>query len=301
MTNRRNTPHPADEELFLPLAANAAIHLPKKPVLHRNADFEEENVQQLLQMQQEHFWYLGRHRFILHALRRLAGQRKDLHAIDLGGGCGGWLAYLHERLPDGFSELALADSSLEALHLAGPVVGEFATRYHVNLYDLGWKNRWDVVFLLDVLEHLSDDSRVLQQIYEAMRPGGLLFVTTPALPIFHSYNDDLVHHLRRYTRADFARLALQSSLRLLRSRYFMFLLSPLVMARRWRAPRIGNMSQDEIRILLDRTHAVPSAIPNKILSTIFAAETPLGWHVPFPWGTSILGVFEKAIQPENHR
>jgi hypothetical protein len=33
---------------------------------------------------------------------------------------------------------------------------------------------------------------------------------------------------------------------------------------------------------------------NAILETIFSLETPLGWHVPFPWGSSILGVFEKA-------
>lgn len=269
------------------------IHLPKKPVLHRQSEFEEENLRQLLRMQQDHFWYIGRHRFILHALRQQLRGRRELSAIDLGGGCGGWLAYLREREPERFSEIALADSSLHALELAGPVVGQFAERYQVDLYDLGWKDRWDVVFLLDVLEHLSEDARALQQIYAALRPGGLLFVTTPALPIFHSYNDDLVHHLRRYSRSDFAELASRSSLRLVRSRYFMFLLSPFVFARRWRSPDVESMTRGEIRILLERTHDVPPALPNRILTAIFSMETPLGWHLPFPWGTSILGVFEK--------
>lgn len=269
------------------------IHLPEKPVLHRQSEFEEENFDQLLRMQRDHFWYIGRHRFILHALRRQIRGRKALSAIDLGGGCGGWLAYLRDREPNLFSELALADSSLHALGLAGPVVGQFAERYRVDLYDLGWKNRWDVVFLLDVLEHLSEDARALQQIYEAMRPGGLLFVTTPALPVFHSYNDDLAHHLRRYSRADFADLASGSSFRLVRSRYFMFLLSPLVFARRWGAPDVKNMSREEIRVLLERTHDVPPAPANRILTAIFSMETPLGWYLPFPWGTSLLGVFEK--------
>ena len=284
---------PADETLFLPREPGA-IHLPRKAVLHRDAEFEEENLEQLLRMQRDHFWYRGRHRFILRALRGLIGQRKELRAIDLGGGCGGWVAYLHDHQPDAFRELALADSSLKALNLAGPVVGEFAERYCVDLYDLGWKNRWDVIFLLDVLEHLADDARVLQQVHDALRPGGVLIVTTPALPRFRSYNDDLVHHLRRYTRSDFAQLARESSLRLLRSRYFMFFLSPLVLASRWRSPDIAKMTHDEIRVLLQRTHVVPSALPNQILTAIFSLETPLGWHVPFPWGTSVLGVFEKT-------
>jgi len=270
------------------------IHLPAKPVLHRQSEFEEQNLEQLLRMQRDHFWYRGRHRCILHALRQQTRGPRELSAIDLGGGCGGWVAYLREREPERFSELALADSSLHALELAGPVVGSFAERYQVDLYDLDWKNRWDVVFLLDVLEHLPDDVRVLQQIHDAMRPGGLLFVTTPALPVFHSYNDDLVHHLRRYSRSDFAELAAKSSLRLVRSRYFMFLLSPLVFARRWGAPDVESMTREEIQVLLERTHHVPPALPNRILAAIFSMETPLGWHVPFPWGTSVLGVFEKG-------
>jgi len=282
----------ADEALFFP-PAPGGIHLPRTPVAHRNAEFEEENFTQLLRMQRDHFWYVGRHRFILHALRRSIRGKEGLRAIDLGGGCGGWLAYLHRGQSGVFIELALADSSLEALNRAAPVVGDFAARYHIDLYGLGWKNRWDVVFLLDVLEHLEDDGGVLRQIHAAMRPGGLLFVTTPALEIFRSYNDDLVHHLRRYTRSHFARLASSSSLKLLRSRYFMFFLSPLLLARRWKPAAVAAMTRDEIRNLLARTHSVPPALLNRPLSAIFSLETPLGWYVPFPWGSSILGVFEK--------
>lgn len=268
------------------------IHRPAKPVVHRAEEYEEAHFDQLLRMQQEHFWYRGRHRFLLHALDSEV-REQGLSAIDLGGGCGGWLAYLHEHRGARFGELALADSSLEALTLAGPVVGHFAERHQTDLYDLGWHERWDVIFLLDVLEHLNDDAAVLRQIEAALRPGGLLFVTTPALPFFHSYNDELVHHLRRYRRADFERLAAETSLVLRRSRYFMFFLSPLVLARRWFAPDVKTMSAEQIRALLARTHAVPPAALNQALRFIFSLETPLGWRLPFPWGTSILAVFEK--------
>jgi SAM-dependent methyltransferase len=283
----------ADDALFVQ-PASGAVHLPRKPVVHCHAEYEEEQLPALLRMQRDHFWYVGRHRFILHALRSAIRGRQGLRAIDLGGGCGGWLGYLHHRCAGTFDELALGDSSLEALDQAGPVVGRFASRYCVDLYDLGWRDRWDVVFLLDVLEHLQDDAEVLRQVHAAMRPGGLLFVSTPALNAFRSYNDTLVHHLRRYTRADFELLASKSSLHLVRSRYFMFFLSPLLFARRWRAPVIETMSREEIREILARTHAVPSRFLNGPLTAVFSMETPLGWHVAFPWGSSVLGVFEKT-------
>jgi SAM-dependent methyltransferase len=289
----------ADLELFH-RGEPGEIRLSKRPVLHRNSDYDADQFPALLRMQETHFWYRGRHRFLFSALREhFRRQKRDhakLRAIDLGGGCGAWLAYLHRRAPNFFDELALADSSLDALNLAKSVVGEFADRYQSDLYDLGWKNRWDVVFLLDVLEHLHDDAEALRQIHGALRPGGVLFVTVPALSVFHSYNDDLVHHLRRYSRADFAELASGALLQLRRSRYFMFFLSPLLLVRRWRSPAAKTMSPQEIRTRLARTHAVPPALPNQILRAIFSLETPLGWHVPFPWGTSILGVFEKTAR-----
>jgi hypothetical protein len=90
MKNRQAEPPEADDELFLP-PAPGGIHLPKNPVRHRNSEYEEDNFTQLLRMQQDHFWYSGRHRFIAHALReqtrRRKGERNGLRAIDLGGGC----------------------------------------------------------------------------------------------------------------------------------------------------------------------------------------------------------------------
>ena len=108
------------------------------------------------------------------------------------------------HLPDRFTELAVSDSSLRALEMAGSVVGEDIVRYQTDLLRLGWRDRWDAAFLLDVLEHIPADAEVLLQIRQALKPGGLLFVTTPALKCFWSYNDEIAHHVRRYAKRDFS-------------------------------------------------------------------------------------------------
>jgi hypothetical protein len=196
-------------------------------------------------------------------------------------------------VPNKFSELALSDSSLRALELAGSVVGEDVVRYQTDLLRLGWRDRWNAAFLLDVLEHIPADTEVLLQIRQALKPGGLCFVTTPALKCFWSYNDEIAHHVRRYTKDDFSRLAEAAGMRLLRASYFMFFLSPLLWLSRLKRPDLSNMDENETFALLERTHRVPMPPLNALMKLIFDLETPLGLWLPFPWGTSILGLFQK--------
>jgi SAM-dependent methyltransferase len=273
------------------------IHVPNRPASHRDDEYEEAGFDILKDMQSRHFWYQGRHRFLLRALdaemRHVPQGFGSLNVIDLGGGCGGWISYLRTHGKYDFGELALADSSLRALEFAGNAIRGSVNRYQIDLLNLEWENRWDVVFLLDVLEHLPPDTEALKQIGRALRPGGILFVTTPALKFFWSYNDDLAHHVRRYSRRDFIRLAAESGLLLKSSRYFMFFLSPILWLSRLAHPNVKQIDPAASQLLLKKTHRVPAAPLNALLKLIFALETPLGLKVPFPWGTSILGVFQK--------
>jgi len=261
----------------------------------RSEEFDAAALEKMLEMQGEHFWYRGRHKFILHALRReieRSGKPTGLRAIDMGGGCGGWVQYLNAHWGSSFEELALADSSMHALTLAGPVVGSFASRYQIDLLDLEWHEEWDVVFLLDVLEHISDHAEALRQVRKSLRPGGLVFVATPALDFFWTPNDDLSGHQRRYSRQDFRDLATLTGLELLRADYFMFFLSPaLLLHRLWFRPR--NSSPAELADHMERSHQTPPAPINEALAKIFSLEAWLAGRVRFPWGTSILAVFRR--------
>ena len=211
----------------------------------------------------------------------------------LAAGCGGWIKYLLGQPGTQFAELALGDSSSQALELAGPVVGPTVKRYQIDLLNLHWEERWDVAFLLDVLEHIPDDLEALRQAYRALRPGGLLFVACPALRVFWSYNDVLAQHCRRYSRADYRHLAEKTGFELRRSRYFQFLLSPLYWLSRARGPDPASLTPEEVREISESTHRIPRRPINALLRLLFSAETPIGWRLPFPWGTSILGVFRR--------
>jgi SAM-dependent methyltransferase len=203
------------------------------------------------------------------------------------------VSYLAERRADHFHTLALADSSDTALALAKNALPASAQRYQIDLMNLGWENHWDCAFLLDVIEHIPDDAEAVRQAAKALKPGGYLFITTPALKHFWSYNDELAHHLRRYNLDNYRDLARQTGLEFCDARYFMFLLSPLYLLSRIRLG-IAKMSDDDKKALVKKQHAVPSTPVNAGLTAVFCAETSLGRFMRFPWGTSILAVLRKT-------
>ena len=247
-------------------------------------------------MQQRHFWYRGRHRFLWDAVRRWANMCPGGlgRVVDLGGGCGGWLDYLMRQNANQVTEAALADSSLDALRFAKDVLPSGVARFQIDLLELHWTDHLETVFLLDVLEHMPEDERALRQIHHALSPRGLLFVACPALQMFWTWNDDAVRHVRRYCKADFRRLAEACGLKLLAAGYFQFFLSPLLPVSRWvTSAQKRNADATKQAQWVAAMHRVPSPAINEPLAALFSLETPLGHCIPFPWGTSILAVFKK--------
>lgn len=291
------------------------IHRPTELVTHRDEHYDPATFRLLMNMQEKHFWYRGRHRFLLHAFKRLAcvspGKRRTI--VDLGGGCGGWIKYLSYRFPsfrnnerrplnqagqDGADtqapeEVALADSSEHALRMAQEVVPTATILYHVDLRHLPWKNKWSDAFLLDVLEHIPDHREVLSEIRETLRPGGLLFITVPALQQFWSWNDDAVQHIRRYSVLEMRQLGADCGFEVVECRYFMFFLSPLLIASRWLSGKSKDQTDAQLKERLAKSHRIPGTLVNGLLTSVFAMETPLGHWMRFPWGTSLLCVLRR--------
>ena len=269
------------------------IYRTNPPAVHRDEEYSQEGFKILYEMQSDHFWYRGRHKFLLAAFKKYFPESNiPASIIDLGGGVGGWLNYLaqhHSKI----DHLALADSSSVALSLAQKTLDSSVNLYQVDLMDLQMHEEWDAAFLLDVIEHIPNDLRILEQARHALKPGGILFITAPAFRSFWSYQDDLAKHLRRYQRVDLERLAKTSVFTLLDSRYFMFFLSPLYLLSRlvFNAEKLTKEQKDN---LTHRQHRVPASFLNRVLYGVFAAESKIGHRIHFPWGTSILGVFKKT-------
>src|SRR5262245_18058350 len=89
----------------------------RQALVHREAEYDSRGFAVLARMQSQHFWYLGRRRFIAQLLRNHipVANRSGRRLIDLGAGCGGFIEYLAGRGLFPGSEFAVGDSSLAAL------------------------------------------------------------------------------------------------------------------------------------------------------------------------------------------
>ena len=59
---------------------------------------------------------------------------------------------------------------------------------------------FDTIVMLDILEHIKNDVKVLRQLSCSLRPGGKLVIKVPALTCLYSPMDKAIGHYRRYTK-----------------------------------------------------------------------------------------------------
>ena len=85
----------------------------------------------------------------------------------------------------------------------------------------------DLVLMMDVLEHVADDTALLAEYAQKVQPGTRFLLTIPAHMWMWSGHDVFLEHYRRYTIGEVDRLVARAGLTLLRSSYYFGLTLPL--------------------------------------------------------------------------
>jgi SAM-dependent methyltransferase len=143
---------------------------------------------------------------------------------------------------------------------------------------------YDLIALLDVLEHVPDDKGSLAAIRGQLKPGGALLLTVPANRWMWSAHDVAHHHHRRYRKSEIEKLALDAGFRIELLSPFNSLLFPPIAAVRLLGKVTGKDDSDD---------AMPGALVNRTLDTIFGLERSLIGRVPMPFGVSLVAVLRR--------
>lgn len=227
----------------------------------------------------DHWWFVARRTIISTLIDKHVQFGADPEILEAGCGTGGNLAMLsaYGRL-DAFEY----DADAQALAVARGC-GEIG---HGALPDdIGFGDKvYDLVALLDVLEHIDDDVGSLAALGERLKPGGSLLLTVPAVPWLWSNHDVLHHHKRRYTRESLENVVAQSGLKNKAAGYFNSLLFPLALAQ-----RVGHQISGSNAPL----DARPSMPINAVLRTVFAMERHLLDRIQLPIGLSLYAVITR--------
>lgn len=236
-------------------------------------DFSLERFKALQRMHREHFWFAGRRALIAEALRDANSRRCGI-AVDLGCGPGAhldmWKCYARKVVGvDQFAEYV--DSVALQSNIALVAADVLALPFDDQSVDL--------VFALDVIEHVPDEA-ALAEVMRVLKPDGVLIVTVPAFQWLWSVRDEEAGHRRRYTISEISDLIESAGLSVQTARYYQFFLFPIVVLSRL----LGRSS----RKMRDREEA-PPRLMNKIFRSINLFEVRLGsFGLSMPIGSSVL-------------
>lgn len=242
--------------------------------------------EQFLALEREHWWFRGRRAVYLELLRGALAERRPRRVLDVGAGVGGFLpelAALGQRVH--FTECDRA--ALGAASARGVAHGVRA-----SAEALPFRNEsYDLVCLFDVIEHVVDDARALEEVARVLRPGGLAVLSVPAHPWLFSRNDRVAGHERRYTRAGLRSLISGAELQLVRCTYtnaLLFpLIAPVVLGSKLLEPLVPDSEHTNLSVRL------PRAL-DELCFRAFRAELQVSRRWDLPLGHSLLAIARRV-------
>ena len=238
----------------------------------------------------KHWWFAGRTRSLLNMIDRVVEPDGQKRVLDIGCGAGNMFHHLSR-----YGSVVGVDNNPKPLAVArerGHDVREGLAE------DLPFEEEsFDLVSLLDTVEHCDDDMAVLRECYRVCAPGGYLVITVPAFMWLWSHNDVLNDHKRRYSGKELGEKLARIGFKVDRMTYNNFFVFPLaaamILLRReaGQEPELGSPHFDDESYQVEMEPAPP--LLNTILSGVTWTESQVLRWLNLPVGTSIICIAEK--------
>jgi SAM-dependent methyltransferase len=234
------------------------------------------------QLEDEHWWFVARRRIIQNLLETFSLPKKS-EILEIGCGTGGNIALLQNYGNVICVEVDKIAAELARSRNLAPVLEGKLPK------DLPELNRsFDLIVLLDVLEHVEEDEASLRVLASMVDPKGKIVITVPAFNFLWSQHDSENQHYRRYHHSDLVKMARSCGLNIEYISYFNFwLFPPVAFVRLLRKIFPYNESWRDMRM--------PSLWLNSVLNWIFSTERHLLGKVRVPFGISLLAVLSSSV------
>ncbi|WP_326523291.1 class I SAM-dependent methyltransferase [Sphingomonas sp.] len=226
-----------------------------------------------------HWWYRARRDILADYVARYAGLPKDARVLEIGCGTGHNLPMLAS-----FGEVDAIEIDEAAREIASQRLGKPVGSAPLPELEGVPKGSYDMIAVLDVIEHIDDDVAALKAMAEALKPGGRILIAVPAHGWMWSAHDVVNHHKRRYSKSMLDAAIRQAGLTHNGLRWFNSLLFPAAVAARFAGRLTGKDDSDD---------SPPAKPINALFERIFRIERHLVGRVPMTPGLSIITLASK--------
>jgi SAM-dependent methyltransferase len=238
------------------------------------------------ELEDRHWWFVGRHRILLSVLEQRLGARRGLRLLDFGCGTGTTAGHLAR-----FGAVEAVDADPDAIAFCRR--RGLANVQLLNGHTLPFADgEFDVVTTFDVLEHIEDDLSALTGLRRVLKPGGTLLCAVPAFPSLWGAQDAISHHYRRYVRPALVARLEDAGFDVLRASYFNTILFPAIAGIRIARRILPGPGATANGKPLQSDFELGPAWLNGALARVFASEAKLLATRDLPWGVSLLALCE---------
>ncbi len=225
-----------------------------------------------------HWWWRAREEAVLRVLRAQFQSSPTSRILDIG--CGDGLL---------FNQLAsLGD--VHGVEVCSDLVSAdnpWRSRIYVGPFDEQYQpaRKFDLILMLDVLEHFADPIAALQHAGRLLRPNGLLLIHVPAFRTLWTSHDDFNHHYTRYSKGSLTQSLHEADFGVSHLQYTFYWTCPVKLAIR---------AKERIMTVAPKPAAVPAAWINNACYHLCRLEQRLFRHRSPGFGSSILALARHA-------
>ena len=238
---------------------------------------EEEFEDKYHEVEENHWWFVGRRDMIINILKK-----EDKKSAILDIGCSGGKLILDIQ-KSGFNDITGIDISRKAV--------EICKKKGINncyLMDASFpkfKKKFDIIIASDVLEHIEKDAATLECWKNLLNDNGKIICFVPAFNFLWSNHDVLNKHFRRYTLAELVNLFHERGFLIEKASYWNFILFfPTFIIRRL-FPN-SKLSKNQLK--------GGSNFINKLIKNILYFENKILSSLKLPIGVSAFVITKKV-------
>jgi len=241
---------------------------------------EHEAYIEMAAAEHNHWWFSGRRQVLNSVIRRLS-LKPGAKILELGSGTGGNLAMLAQygqvtavEMNDAAREIALNRGDV-------PDIRAGHLPHNLPLAD----QKFDLICLFDVLEHVEEDRETLSVIAGHLAPGAAAIITVPAYRRLWGPHDVALHHKRRYERRELLEKLHTAGFTVEKLSFMNMALLPAAILMRLKDKWTSSPAASGTE--------TPPPLLNKLFTRIFGAEAHLPSWVNLPFGLSLIAVVRK--------